>query len=215
MEAGSMSTSADTIRALRTASPPRPPVPLRLGLVGVLLPLCLQLLLYASLPHVPPLPLEREDQLIIPELVLPAALIPRMRKNEKEEEKDKVNGPITRLLVLGPRTPAAAALCVDNPSGGTLELVSLGEDLHCLSLPTTTHRILTPFRAIGALLAPPVLASPDRKKEEKLLRGMLEEVPIYGALVVLLPRDRTSALTRRPLRTYSRTANLVSNNYKC
>jgi hypothetical protein len=37
-----------------------------------------------------------------------------------------------------------------------------------------------------------MLASPDRKKEEKLLRGMLEEVSIHGALVVLPPRDRTS-----------------------
>jgi hypothetical protein len=40
-----------------------------------------------------------------------------------------------------------------------------------LSLPTTTHRILTPFRALRALLAPPVLSSPDRKAEEALLRG--------------------------------------------
>jgi hypothetical protein len=45
-----------------------------------------------------------------------------------------------------------------------------------LSLLTTTHRILTPSRAIGALLAPPVLSSPDRYKEEELLRVMLEGV---------------------------------------
>jgi hypothetical protein len=73
-----------------------------------------------------------------------------------KEEEGKVEGPTTRLLVLGPRATAAAALCVDNPSGwveeedglsvlraeaawrgddvhdkssGTLELVSLGEDV--------------------------------------------------------------------------------------
>jgi hypothetical protein len=71
-----------------------------------------------------------------------------------------------------------------------------------LSLPTTTHRILMPFRAIGALLAPPVLSSPDRE-EEKLLRVMLEGagVPIYRALVVVLPvSTTTSGRARRKAR---------------
>ncbi|KAJ7854889.1 hypothetical protein B0H13DRAFT_2578456 [Mycena leptocephala] len=157
---------------------------------------------------------------IIPELVLPAAhVVPRTPnlKAELKEEEEKVNGPTTRLLVLGPRTAAAAALCVDNSSGWVIEddglsvlraesawrgdksrLVSLGEDLHQLSLPTTTHRILAPFYRIGALLAPPVLSSPDGEKEEKPLGGMLEGVgvPIYRALVVVLPRARTSVQVR-------------------
>ncbi|KAJ7899885.1 hypothetical protein B0H13DRAFT_2336745 [Mycena leptocephala] len=239
MEAGSMSTSTDTIRTLHTRQPspsPSPPDSPSLSASGSSVssfPSVSSSFFFssaaASPPHVPPLPLEGEGQLIIPEL--------------EEEGRGKA---VTRLLILGPRAAAAAAaLCVDNPSGwaveedglsmlraesawrdddahdkskssGTLELVSLDEDVHQLSLPITTHQIITPFRAIGALLAPPVLSSPDREKEEKLLRGMVEGVgvPIYKALVVVLPRDRISSLTRRRLRTHPCTANPVSGKYK-
>ncbi|KAJ7893567.1 hypothetical protein B0H13DRAFT_2527439 [Mycena leptocephala] len=240
MEAGSMSTSTDTIRTLHTRQPspsrspsPSPPDSPSLSASGSSVssfPSVSSSFFFssaaASPPHVPPLPLEGEGQLIIPELVLPAAHAVPRTPNLKEEEEEKVNGSTTRLLVLGPRAAVATALCVDNPSGwveeedglsvlraeaawrdddahdksksqssGTLELVSLGEDVHQLSLPTTTHRILTPFRAIGALLAPPVLSSPDREKEEKLLRGMLMGVgvPIYRALVVVSPVPTTTS----------------------
>jgi hypothetical protein len=118
---------------------------------------------------VPPLEGETHGQLIIPELVLPAAhVVPRTSnfKVELKEEEEKVNGPTTRLLVLGPRAAAAAALCVDNPSGwvveedglsvlraeaawrdddshdkssGTLELVSLGEDVHQVCSPFSLY----------------------------------------------------------------------------
>ncbi|KAJ7862547.1 hypothetical protein B0H13DRAFT_2566296 [Mycena leptocephala] len=243
MEAGSMSTSTDTIRTLHTRQPspsrsptPSPPDSPSLSASGSSVssfPSVSSSFFFssaaASPPHVPPLPLEGEGQLIIPELVLPVQLIPRTLKNEKEkeEEEEKLKGPTTGLLILGPRAAAAAAAALvlraeaawrdddvhDKPSG-TLELVSLGEDLHqCLSLPTTTHRILTPFWAIGALLAPPVLSSPDREKEEALLRGMLEGVgmALYRALLVVLLRDKTSASapTRIPLGSHSRTANLA------
>ncbi|KAJ7789888.1 hypothetical protein B0H13DRAFT_2394729 [Mycena leptocephala] len=216
MEAGSMSTSTDTIRTLHTRQPspsPSPPDSPSLSASGSSVssfPSVSSSFFFssaaASPPHVPPLPLEGEGQLIIPELVLPAAhILPRTPnlKVELKEEEEKVNGPTTRLLILGPRAAAAAALCVDNSNGwvveedglgvlraesawrdddahdkssGTLELVSLSEDMHQLSLPTTTHRILTPFHRIHALLAPPVLSSTDRQKEEKLLRGMLAGV---------------------------------------
>ncbi|KAJ7845683.1 hypothetical protein B0H13DRAFT_2409297 [Mycena leptocephala] len=229
MEAGSMSTSTDTIRTLHTRQPspsrsptPSPPDSPSLSASGSSVssfPSVSSSFFFssaaASPPHVPQLedPGENNGHLIIPELIY--------------IREEKVNGPTTRLLVLGPRAATTAALCVDNPNGwvvekdglrvlraeaawrdydahvhdksiskssGTLELVSLGEDVHQLSLPTTTHRILTPFRAIGPLLAPPVLSSPDRAAEGALLRGILAGVgvPIYRAFVVLLPRDRTS-----------------------
>ncbi|KAJ7858548.1 hypothetical protein B0H13DRAFT_2571416 [Mycena leptocephala] len=232
MEAGSMSTSTDTIRTLHTRqhspspSPPDSPSLSASGSSVSSFPSVSSSFFFssaaASPPHVPPLPLEGEGQLIIPELVLPAAhVVPRTPnlKVELKEEEGKGKA-VTRLLILGPRTAAAAALCVDNPSGwvveedglsvlraeaawrgddvhdkskssGTLELVSLGEGLHQLSLPATTHRILTPFRDIRALLAPPCF----------LLQ--------IGALVMMLPRDRNSALTRTPLDFHSRTANLA------
>ncbi|KAJ7798424.1 hypothetical protein B0H13DRAFT_2688899 [Mycena leptocephala] len=239
MEAGSMSTSTDTIRTLHTRQPspsrspsPSPPDSPSLSASGSSVssfPSVSSSFFFssaaASPPHVPPLE-ENHGQLIIPELMLPAAhVVPRTSnlKVELKQEEGKVNGPTTRLLVLGPRGAAAAALCLDNSDGwveeddglsvlraeaawrddvhdkssGSLELVSLGEDVHQLSLPTTTHRILTPFRAIGALLAPPVLSSPDREKEEKVLKGMLEGVgvPIYRALVVVLPSADAPATT--------------------
>ncbi|KAJ7899864.1 hypothetical protein B0H13DRAFT_2518126 [Mycena leptocephala] len=172
MEAGSMSTSADTIRTLHTRQPlpsrsptPSPPDSPSLSASGSSVssfPSVSSSFFFssaaASPPHVPPLPLEGEGQLIIPELVLPAAHVLPRTSNSKvdlKEEEGKVNGPTTRLLILGPRAAAAAALCVENPSGwvveedglsvlraesawrgddardkssGTLELVSLGED---------------------------------------------------------------------------------------
>ncbi|KAJ7040727.1 hypothetical protein C8F04DRAFT_1177712 [Mycena alexandri] len=67
-----------------------------------------------------------------------------------------------------------------------IELVALGEDVHQLDVPTIEDRILSPFRRIATLLAPPLLSS---SHEEELLTALLvgPEAPLYTALLVVSP----------------------------
>ncbi|KAJ7349625.1 hypothetical protein DFH08DRAFT_1079046 [Mycena albidolilacea] len=163
----------------------------------------------ASPPH-EPVPHPVEETLIIPSLTLPALIRPK-----------QLQGPLTRLLVLGPPDLATAVLFVDNPDAldpnvwvyedgfrvlctskdndnhsnsnerWNIELIALGEDVHQLDIAAIEDRILAPFRSVAALLAPPLLSSAH---EEELLTSLLmgHEVPLYTALLVVAPSRSTS-----------------------
>ncbi|KAJ7885672.1 hypothetical protein B0H14DRAFT_3431625 [Mycena olivaceomarginata] len=144
----------------------------------------------ASPPH-EPAPHPVEETLVIPLLTLPAPLI-RLKQ---------VQGPLTRLLVLGSPDVATTALFVANPDAlnpngrvheDGFRLVALGEAIHHLEILAAENRILTSFRSIAALLAPPLLSFTH---EEELLTALLAgpEVPLYTALP---PRVTLSALRR-------------------
>ncbi|KAJ7768296.1 hypothetical protein B0H16DRAFT_1453027 [Mycena metata] len=68
-----------------------------------------------------------------------------------------------------------------------IELVALGKDVHQLDVSAIEDRILSPFRRIATLLAPPLLSS---SHEEELLTALLvgPEAPLYTALLVVAPR---------------------------
>ncbi|KAJ6511851.1 hypothetical protein DFH09DRAFT_1288398 [Mycena vulgaris] len=75
----------------------------------------------------------------------------------------------------------------------TIELVSLGDADHIdpLAIASITRRILAPFHAVSALLAPPLLSAPH---EDDLLIALLAgpQTPLYTALVVCAASDSSS-----------------------
>ncbi|KAJ7190836.1 hypothetical protein GGX14DRAFT_482460 [Mycena pura] len=90
-----------------------------------------------------------------------------------------------------------------------VELVALGHDIHNLDIGAIERRILSPFRAVAALLAPPLLSS---AQEQELLMALLAspEAPLYTALLVVPPS--TTPSSHSPESTFVSTSIIASSS---
>ncbi|KAK7042769.1 hypothetical protein R3P38DRAFT_2892133 [Favolaschia claudopus] len=179
-----------------------------------------------------------EETLIIPSLALPAplliqrlppphtrthTLVPLSNRHRPSQSRRRIDGPTTRLLVIGDVDAVAAALLPAHPhhhresdvwaSAGeeededgsrvlrlagdpAIELVALGGDVEKIDFTLLHHRLLRPFHRLSRLLAPPPLSSLDGEANDLLTSLVLSpESPLYTALLVLPPQKRQSATT--------------------
>ncbi|KAK7007586.1 hypothetical protein R3P38DRAFT_2792368 [Favolaschia claudopus] len=142
-----------------------------------------------------------EETLIIPSLALPAplliqrlppphtrthTLVPLSNRHRPSKSRRSIDGPTTRLLVIGDVDAVAAALLPAHPhhhresdvwaSAGeeededgsrilrfsgdpAIELVALGGDVSKIDFPRLHHRLLRPFHRLARVLAPPSSSS--------------------------------------------------------